>query len=52
MQSFNFLRLPWAVLIGWVLFAELPDFWTWIGAVVIFAGAYDVLRREARARRR
>ncbi len=51
-QSFNFLRLPWAVLIGWVLFAELPDFWTWIGAVVIFAGAYDVLRREARARRR
>jgi len=47
-QSFNFLRLPWAALIGWVLFSELPDMWTWIGAVVIFAGAYDVLRREAR----
>ncbi|MDC0033138.1 DMT family transporter, partial [Alphaproteobacteria bacterium] len=47
-QSFNFLRLPWAVLIGWLLFSELPDLWTWIGAVVIFAGAYDVLRREAR----
>ena len=46
-QSFNFLRLPWAVLIGWMLFSELPDFWTWIGAMVIFAGAYDVLRREA-----
>ena len=46
-QSFNFLRLPWAVAIGWILFAELPDFWTWVGAVVIFAGAYDVLRREA-----
>lgn len=46
-QSFNFLRLPWAVLIGWVLFSELPDMWTWVGAVVIFAGAYDVLRREA-----
>ena len=47
-QSFNFMRLPWAVLIGWVLFAELPDLWTWVGAVVIFAGAYDVLRRETR----
>ena len=46
-QSFNFLRLPWAVLIGWMLFSELPDFRTWIGAMVIFAGAYDVLRREA-----
>jgi drug/metabolite transporter (DMT)-like permease len=46
-QSFNFLRLPWSVLIGWMLFSELPDFWMWIGAVVIFAGAYDVLRREA-----
>jgi drug/metabolite transporter (DMT)-like permease len=45
-QSFNFLRLPWAVLVGWVLFSELPDLWTWVGAVVIFAGAYDVLRRE------
>jgi len=50
-QSFNFLRLPWAVLIGWILFSELPDMWTWIGAVVIFSGAYDVLRREAGSKR-
>lgn len=48
-QSFNFLRLPWAVLIGYALFSELPDIWTWVGAIVIFLGAYDVLRREARA---
>jgi drug/metabolite transporter (DMT)-like permease len=50
-QSFNFLRLPWSVAIGWVLFSELPDIWTWVGAVVIFLGAYDVLRREARGSR-
>ena len=50
-QSFNFLRLPWAVLIGWLLFSELPDLWTWVGAVVIFAGAYDVVRREAGGKR-
>jgi len=45
-QPINFLRLPWSVVVGWVLFAELPDLWTWVGAVIIFAGAYDVLRRE------
>ena len=45
-QTINFLRLPWAVLVGWIMFAELPDIWTWVGAVVIFLGAYDVLRRE------
>ena len=47
-QSINFLRLPWSVVVGWVLFAELPDLWTWVGAVIIFVGAYDVLRRETR----
>ena len=48
-QSINFLRLPWSVIVGWVLFAELPDLWTWVGAVIIFVGAYDVLRRETRS---
>ena len=47
-QSINFLRLPWSVVVGWVLFTELPDLWTWVGAVIIFVGAYDVLRRETR----
>lgn len=47
-QSINFLRLPWSVIVGWVLFTELPDLWTWVGAVIIFVGAYDVLRRETR----
>ncbi len=47
-QSVNFLRLPWAVLFGWIMFRELPDFWTYAGAVVIFIAAYDVLMRERR----
>ena len=47
-QSINFLRLPWSVVVGWVLFTELPDLWTWVGAVIIFVGAYDVVRRETR----
>ncbi|MGA0345886.1 MAG: DMT family transporter [Alphaproteobacteria bacterium] len=47
-QSVNFLRLPWAVFFGWVMFRELPDFWTYAGAIVIFIAAYDVLIRERR----
>ncbi len=51
-QTINFLRLPWAVLVGWVMFSELPDIWTWVGAAIIFLGAYDVLRRETGGKRK
>ncbi len=47
-QPLDFLRLPWAALVGWVLFRELPDAWTWVGAAVIFAASTYVMRREAR----
>ncbi len=46
-QPLDFLRLPWAALVGWVLFRELPDAWTWVGAAVIFAASTYVMRREA-----
>ena len=44
---FDFLRLPLTALIGWFFFAQLPDAWTWVGAVVIFAAGYYVIRLEA-----
>lgn len=44
---FDFLRLPLTALIGWFFFAQLPDAWTWLGAVVIFAAGYYVIRLEA-----
>lgn len=46
-QPFNFVRLPASVLIAFVLFAELPSPWTWLGAGMIFASSYYVLYREA-----
>ncbi len=42
---FNFTRLIWAALLGWVLFAELPDIWTWIGGTIIFAATVFIARR-------
>lgn len=53
-MPFEFLRLIWAGLIGYFIFAELPGPWTWVGGAMIVAStsyiAYreSVLRRQAR----
>jgi len=44
----DFARLPFSVLFGFWLFGELIDFWTWVGAGVIFAAAFYTARRETR----
>lgn len=45
-MSLEFARLPYAVLFGYLLFGELIDLWTWIGAGVIFAAALYTARRQ------
>ncbi len=49
--TFEFSRLPFAVLVGWFAFGEPTDVWTWVGALVIFASAAYITRREARLKR-
>lgn len=44
----DFAKLIWAALIGFVVFAEIPDLWTWIGGIVIFVTAIYVMLRESR----
>ena len=46
---FDFARLPFTALIAYAAFAQRPDAWTWLGAVVIFASTFFVVRHEARA---
>jgi drug/metabolite transporter (DMT)-like permease len=50
-MSVDFARLPFAVLFGFVLFSELIDVWTWVGAGVIFAASLYNARREGKLRR-
>lgn len=50
-QPFNFLRLPISVLVAYILFAEMPSPWIWLGAGMIFASSYYVLFREANRKR-
>ena len=47
-MPFNFLKLPFAVMLGLVMFAEMPDLWTNVGAAIIFSTTYYMFRREAR----
>lgn len=51
---FSYSSLVWATLFGFVIFGELPDVWTWAGAVLIIASGLYIFHRERQlaARRR
>jgi drug/metabolite transporter (DMT)-like permease len=42
---FDFMRLPVAAVLGYIVFSELPDQWSIIGTLVIIASAVYLLRR-------
>jgi len=48
---FEFVRLPYAALIGYLMFGEVTDAWTWIGAAIILGAALYVAHREAQVAR-
>ena len=43
---FDFTKLVWGALFAWLVFGEVVDAWTFVGAVVIFAGGLYVAYRE------
>lgn len=48
--SFRYSRIVFAMLIGYVVFAERPDLWVWVGTgVIILSGLYALTRERARA---
>jgi drug/metabolite transporter (DMT)-like permease len=44
----DFTKLIWAAVLGYFVFAEVPDMWVWIGGVVIFASTTYIAFRERR----
>ena len=51
-QPMNFMRMPMAALLGFLVFREFPDLWTWIGAVIIFGAAWYAVQHGAAARKK
>jgi len=49
---FDYGQLIGAALLGYVIFAEQPDLWTWVGAAIIVASGIYIARREAALERR
>ena len=47
MASLDYMRLIYAVLFGYFLFAHLPDWWTLAGASVIIGASIYTIHREA-----
>ncbi len=45
---YNFTRLLWAALFGFIFFAEIPDIWTWVGGTVIFVSSVWLTRINAK----
>lgn len=47
----TFTRTIFAAIVGFLVFAEVPEIWVWIGSIVIVASNTNLARQEIRAGR-
>ena len=45
-MPFDFLKLVWAVGIGYLFFFEIPSLNTWLGSIIIFLSTLYIAYRE------
>jgi drug/metabolite transporter (DMT)-like permease len=43
---FDYLRLPFAVFVGWLIWGDMPAIWTYVGASIVIASALYIAYRE------
>ncbi len=48
---FDYLRLPFAVFVGWLIWGEMPVIWTYVGAAIVIASALYIAYRETQLMR-
>ena len=44
---FDYLRLPFAVFVGWMIWSEMPVIWTYVGAAIVIASSLYIAYRES-----
>ena len=49
-EPLSFTRMVFATIFGYVVFSEIPDAWTWAGAITILIAATIISYRERLAR--
>ena len=42
----GFIRLLWAALVGYFVFSEVPDSWTWVGSFMVVSAIIYIAWRE------
>jgi S-adenosylmethionine uptake transporter len=47
-QPFRYSLLLWSMLLGWLMFDEVPDAWMLAGAAIVVATGLYTFRRERR----
>ena len=48
LQPFQFIKLPMIAFLAWIIFSEVPAYWTWLGGAIIFSSTVYITRREAK----
>jgi drug/metabolite transporter (DMT)-like permease len=48
LAPFDYTTLIWATILGFVVFGDLPDTWTVVGAIIIMSSGLYLIRRESR----
>jgi drug/metabolite transporter (DMT)-like permease len=49
LAPFQYLEIVGATILGYIVFGDFPDFWTWVGTAIILASGLYVFHRERRA---
>jgi drug/metabolite transporter (DMT)-like permease len=47
---YRYTALLWAVVLGWLAFGDLPDFWTLVGSAIVVATGIFTIWRERKVR--
>ncbi|NQV54544.1 MAG: DMT family transporter [Rhodospirillales bacterium] len=50
-MPFDFTKLIWGAAAGFIIFAEVPSIYTWIGSAIIFGAGTYVAYRERKAKK-
>ena len=51
MNKYSFLGLIFSSILGYYIFNEIPDIYTWIGAFIIFVGILIISFREMKLKK-
>jgi len=48
LAPFDYTTIIWATFLGFIMFGDLPDTWTVLGAIIIMSSGLYLIRRESR----